>query len=91
LVKTPKLYFLDTDRDHHGIEVDFLLPIGKAVRLVECKWSETPSTRVRGFDDLEARGVKVISKTLVTPWRGRRRVGDVTIADCVDPSWVDVR
>jgi hypothetical protein len=61
-------------RDDHGI---FVLPMGKALHLVECKWAETPSTAVRGFADLEARGVPVSSKTIVTPWRGRRTVGDV--------------
>jgi predicted AAA+ superfamily ATPase len=134
LVKTPKLYFLDTGlacflvgldspralaasghlgamfetlvlgqivrrfanrgetsslcfyRDHHGHEVDFVVPVGEKLRLIECKWSETPDPRPKGFQEIESLvgPNDVLGKTVVTPARGRRIVGGTTFDDCID-------
>jgi predicted AAA+ superfamily ATPase len=79
----PDVFFF---RDYLGNEVDFVVPAGKRLRLIECKWAETPSTRNRGFAEVErlvgARAVA--SRTIVTPERGRRTVGGVDIEGCVD-------
>lgn len=134
LVKTPKLYFLDTGlcsyllgartpadllrspmlgavfethvlgqivrhfanqgrrreiyfyRDHHGHEVDFLIPSAGRFALIECKWAESPGATQRGFAELEALvgADRIISQTIVTPDRGSRRASEaVSIADSV--------
>jgi predicted AAA+ superfamily ATPase len=134
LVKTPKLYFLDTGlctyllgartpadllrspmlgavfethllgqivrhfanqgrrreiyfyRDHHGHEVDFLIPSAGRFALIECKWAESPGAIQRGFSEIEALvgPDRIISQTIVTPDRGTRRASEaVTIADSV--------
>ncbi len=140
LVKTPKLYFLDTGlacflagirtpeelrqsalrgalfetqvigqvirhyanrvsprefyfyRDQRGTEVDLVIPSGERLHLVECKVAEAPSTRVPAFERLtELYGERnILTRTLVTPRRGARRVGgDVLVADCVDLEFLD--
>ena len=134
LVKTPKLYFLDTGlacflsgfrnagdlakstmlgamfetlalgqivrkyanrgmeeqicfyRDHQGIEVDFVIPVGRQLKLYECKVSEDPGP-VKAFQQMERFfGTKrILSKTVLTPLRGHRKTSDGTfIEDCVD-------
>ena len=76
------LYFF---RDHYGTEVDFVIPVGERLHLLECKWSETPSPRPKGFVALEkAVGAKsVLTRTVVTPSRVRRYQEDTLIADAV--------
>lgn len=134
LVKTPKLYFLDTGlcsfplgartpddllrspmlgalfethvlgqivrhfanqgrrrevffyRDHHGHEVDFLIPSAGRFALIECKWAESPGATQRGFAELETlvSRDRIISQTILTPDRGSRRASEAdTIADSV--------
>ncbi len=134
LVKTPKLYFLDTGlcsyllgartaedlvrspmlgaifethvlgqvvrhfanqgrrreiyfyRDHHGREVDFLIPSAGRFALIECKWAESPGSQQRGFSEVESLvgAERIISQTIVTPERGIRPASErVTIADSV--------
>ncbi len=54
--------------------------------LIECKWAESPGSTHRGFSELESLvgPDRIISKTIVTPERGSRRVSErVTIADSV--------
>jgi len=78
----PAVYFF---RDHHGNEVDFVIPVGERLKLVEAKLSETPESQPRGFQEVE-RALPpggVISRTVITPRRGARTVGGTTIADCV--------
>ena len=78
-----EIYFY---RDHHGREVDFLIPSAGRFALVECKWAESPGPTHRGFSELEALvgSERIISKTIVTPDRGSRRASDtVSIADSV--------
>jgi predicted AAA+ superfamily ATPase len=81
----PLVYFY---RDHQGNEVDFVLPIGERLRLVEVKLAETPDPNPRGFVELSRTvgAERIISRTLVTPRRGRRSAagGATTISDAVD-------
>ena len=73
-------------RDHHGHEVDFVIPVAEKLRFYECKWSEAPDTRVRGFDEitrLVGEG-NVLARTLLTPVRGTRTVRGVTIGDTIE-------
>jgi len=73
-------------RDHWGTEVDFVIPQGEKLRLYECKWSETPEMNVKAFVELErlAGAGNILSRSLVTPRRGRRVVAGVTIEDAID-------
>lgn len=83
-IRPSRLYFY---RDRYGVEVDFVLPVGERLHLVECKWSERPSTHVRGFAELRsiAGETAIASSTIVTSARGLRQAGDdVQIADSVD-------
>ncbi|MGQ0506031.1 MAG: ATP-binding protein, partial [Myxococcaceae bacterium] len=77
------LYFY---RDHHGTEVDFVIPVGEKLRLFECKWAESPSPEVRAFRELERLMPPgtLLSKSLLVPRRGSRTVGDVVIEDAVE-------
>jgi hypothetical protein len=78
-----EIYFY---RDHHGHEVDFLIPAAGRFALIECKWAESPSATQRGFSEIEALvgPDRVVSRTIVTPDRGTRRASEaVTIADSV--------
>ena len=45
-----EIYFY---RDHHGHEVDFLIPSAGRFELIECKWAESPGPTQRGFAELE--------------------------------------
>ena len=78
-----EIYFY---RDHHGREVDFLIPSAGRFALIECKWAESPGSSHRGFSELESLvgADRIISRTIVTPERGSRRASEtVTIADSV--------
>jgi hypothetical protein len=80
----PQIYFY---RDRSGNEVDFVIPVGGRFHLVECKWSETPSFRQRGFQQLRKQvgPDRILSESIVTPERGRRKIrGDVQISDSID-------
>jgi predicted AAA+ superfamily ATPase len=78
------LYFY---RDHHGVEVDFVIPVGDKLRLIECKWSDSPDTTTRGFKEIEALvgSANVLDRSVVTPRRGRRVAGGVSVVDAVEP------
>ena len=80
-----RIYFY---RDHHGLEVDFLVPRGNQLALFECKWSEHPPARFKGFEDLSkiAGGTHSVSRSILTPIRGFHRIKSaaVTIEDCID-------
>ncbi|MBI4430149.1 MAG: ATP-binding protein [Candidatus Omnitrophica bacterium] len=80
--KQAKVYFY---RDHSGLEMDFVIPVGDRLKLYECKWAEQPG-EVKGFRDLtELIGEKkVLSKSIISPVRGiRKRSDGVLIEDCV--------
>ena len=76
-------------RDHSGREVDFVIPQGDKLELYECKWAEQVPRAIPAFTDLEniAGKSKILSKTLITPMRGVRRMTSTGIVarDCVDP------
>lgn len=46
----PNYYFY---RDHRGLEVDFIEPVGEKLSLFECKWSENPETKLKAFKEIE--------------------------------------
>ncbi len=73
-------------RDHHGHEVDFVIPVGESLKLYECKWSEAPDTRVKGFEEITRLvGVdNVLERALLTPVRGTRSARGVTIRDTIE-------
>jgi predicted AAA+ superfamily ATPase len=68
-----RIYFF---RDHQGHEVDFVVPEGEKVHLLECKWSELPKYPGSGFGEMEKQlGVdRIASRTVVNPVRERRRL-----------------
>jgi predicted AAA+ superfamily ATPase len=83
-----EIYFY---RDHHGREVDFLIPSAGRFALIECKWAESPGSSHRGFTELESLvgSDRITSQTIVTPDPGSRRASDrVTIADSVAVSFL---
>lgn len=61
-------------RDHAGHEVDFVVPEGEALHLIECKWSEQPDMRQPGFVELEKLlGPKnILSRTIINQGRTKR-------------------
>lgn len=86
-----EIYFY---RDHHGREVDFLIPSAGRFALIECKWAESPKPAQRGFLEIESLvgSDRIISQTIVTPERGTRRVSDkVTVADSIDLDFLSTK
>jgi len=81
------LYFY---RDRQGREVDFVIPAGGRFHLVECKWTESPPSRLRGFEEFRAvAGPDAIaSMTVVTPDPGRPLEGGVSTADAIAMDFV---
>jgi predicted AAA+ superfamily ATPase len=77
------LYFY---RDHYGREVDLVIPVGERLKLFECKWSEMPSRRVKGFDEIIGLigEENVLSRSIITPMRGLRRLDRMIIEDSVE-------
>ncbi|CAN5894471.1 ATP-binding protein [soil metagenome] len=75
-------------RDHAGHEVDFVVPEGEALHLIECKWAEQPNLVQPGFTELEKimKPKHILSKTIITQGRTRRRFRSqgVTLSSCVD-------
>ena len=81
--RRPAIYFF---RDHHGHEVDFIVPIGGRLRLYECKWSEDPSAVVPSFAVIEKAvgSHNILSRSVITPGRNPRKKGSVLIEDSVE-------
>ncbi len=84
----PEVFFF---RDYSGNEVDFVVPAGERLRLIECKWADAPSTQVRGFGEIErlVGSANVASRTIVTPECVRRTVDGVDIDGCADLAFLD--
>lgn len=86
----PNVYFF---RDHYGHEVDFLVPVGEKMVLIECKWSETPPKKLKGFQEIAklAGEENILSQSVITPVRGTRRNREsaLVVEDCVDLSCLD--
>ena len=86
-----EIYFY---RDHHGHEVDFLIPSAGRFALIECKWAESPDPTQRGFSEIETLvgPDRIVSQTIVTPDRGTRRASEaVRIADSVSLDFLTSR
>lgn len=81
--RQPSVYFY---RDHDGNEVDFVLPVGERLTLVEAKLAEMPGPHTRGFAAVSgAAGERAIAgRALVTPGRTTRVVDGTMITDAVD-------
>jgi len=83
--QSPNIYFY---RDHYGHEVDFVIPTGEKLRLIECKWSENPSRNVKGFTEIEKLIGRdnVLSKSIVTSVRGTfdTNLNNVFIEDSIE-------
>lgn len=80
----PQVYFY---RDHYGLEVDFVLPVGEKLKLYECKWAETPNKVTKAFSEMTKifGEENILTKSIITPVRGSRRAQDgIIIEDCVD-------
>ncbi len=79
----PSLYFY---RDHTGMEIDFVVPSGRRLKLYECKWAESPGV-ISAFDkikDLIGRR-RIASCGIISPVRNTRRTKDgVLIENPVD-------
>jgi len=73
-------------RDHHGTEVDFVIPEAERLHLLEAKASTSPSASAPAFSALtRALGDDAIaSRTILCTGRERRKVGEVTVESCVD-------
>lgn len=82
------LYFI---RDQHGNEVDFVVPVGEALHLIECKWAEMPA-RPKAFDDVlrHVGEARVLSRTVITPTPGLRHRGDYDVGGPVEFPMLDV-
>lgn len=73
-------------RDHHGHEVDFVIPVGEKLKLIECRWSETPPSNLKGFEEVTRQlGEKnVLSRTIITPARGFRTLKNLAMDHSVE-------
>ena len=73
-------------RDHHGHEVDFVVAVGEKLKLIECKWSETPPTNLKGFEEVTRQlGEKIVlSRSVITPARGYRTLKNLALDDSVE-------
>jgi predicted AAA+ superfamily ATPase len=77
-------------RDHHGNEVDFVVPVGERVHLIECKWSRAGSLPKGLANVSTALGEEnVLARTVVCAdaWAGSTRDG-IQARDPVDFSWL---
>ena len=87
--KNIPLYFY---RDHYGHEVDFVIPVGNALKLIECKWSETLPDRIKGFDEIINLVGKnqVLAQIVINQTRGHRmNSSGVVIQDSIDLQFLD--
>lgn len=79
-------------RDHHGTEVDLLIPIGERFHLLECKTNEDQQEAPPAFGKLANTygEPSILSRTVVTPRRGVYHGGaGLRFADCVDFSYLN--
>lgn len=79
-------------RDHHGHEVDFIIPVGDSFKLIECKWAEMPPQKIRGFEEISrlAGEDHIISRSVINPVRGSRQISaGYTLEDSIDLRFLD--
>jgi len=77
-------------RDHHGHEVDFVIPIGERAHLIECKWAENP-TIGRGMNLVASLlgESNVLSRSCITPGRIPIQTSQgFTLRNPVDFAWL---
>lgn len=77
-------------RDHHGNEVDFVVPVGERVHLIECKWTRSASVP-RGLQNVAATfgDGNVLSRTIVTADATAHVTrDDMQVRGAVDFSWL---
>lgn len=75
-------------RDHQGLEIDFVIPVGDKLRLFECKYQEDPQS-VKIFKSFKRSfgESKVLSESVITPNRNKRVSKEgYKIIDCVELS-----
>ncbi|MBI1871305.1 MAG: DUF4143 domain-containing protein [Chlamydiae bacterium] len=72
--KTPALYFY---RDHAGCEIDFVIPQGNALKLIEAKCASILPTQIKNFQEITQRVGKerIISQIVVSTLRDFREIG----------------
>jgi len=74
-------------RDHQGHEVDFVLPAGNKLILIECKTASTPElpTGLRHFTKQLGQHASV-QQVIITPERSHRPLANsaVMIDNCID-------
>lgn len=83
-----EIYFY---RDHYGHEVDFVLPQGNALHLIEAKIGGGLPQKIPGFQEILklAGSQNVLSQTLTTPAREDRWFGEnISLHNSVD--WGDI-
>ena len=77
-------------RDHHGNEVDFVVPEGERAHLIECKWAETPSLGRGPARIADALGEgNVLSLSCLTPDRtSTPTTSGLHLRNVVDFDWL---
>ncbi|MCI0416189.1 DUF4143 domain-containing protein, partial [bacterium] len=81
--RQPSVYFY---RDHIGLEIDFVVAVGRRLKLYECKWAESPppTSSFGKLTDIIG-GKRILSCSIISPVRGTRRTKDgILIEDAVD-------
>ncbi|MBI2069251.1 MAG: ATP-binding protein [Elusimicrobia bacterium] len=63
-------------RDHYGHEIDFVIPVGEKLKLIEAKWAESYADTPKGFKEIAAlTGQKnILTQSVVTALRGPRKL-----------------
>ncbi|MDH5670933.1 MAG: ATP-binding protein [Myxococcales bacterium] len=81
------LYFY---RDHHGNEIDFVIPEGTRAHLIECKWAQTPTLGRGPATVATAFGEeRVLSLSCVTPSRtSTQTASGLQLRNPVDFDWL---
>lgn len=78
-----RIYFY---RDHQGTEIDFVIPIGRRLKLYECKYAEDPGP-VKSFSQMERffGPERIHSKSVITPVQSSRKTKEgVLIESCAN-------
>ena len=76
-------------RDQWGHELDFIRPVGEKFHLYECKWSETPKTNLKIFNEMETlAGTKnILSKNIFSTTAESYSFKDIRVISLNDKKW----